>query len=360
MLETREPLLIRENLDAEAERHGAVVMAGEMPKSTLWVPLITGGRATGVISLENFDREHAFGEADQRLLETLAGSLSVALENARLVHETRQRNAELALINSVQEALAGELEMQAIYDVVGDKIQEIFDAQVVDIGMLTSPRMIRYPYTIERGVRFPTSRSRSTLSPATRQLLETKDPVLVNDVDTWNREHDEPMPVTQVNRRVRWSSAPADLGGRGPAAHLAPEPRPGERVHRERRPPADDPRRQPERGAGERAAGARDAAAERRAGADQQRAGGARGRARDAGDLRRRRRQDPGDLRRPGRRHRHLRLRRWIDPLPVRDRAWRPLPRRACAYRAPPSRGRSSRRRPPSLSTIAGSRNRNR
>ena len=25
--------------------------------------------------------------------------------------------------------------MQAIYDVVGDKIQEIFDAQVVDIGM---------------------------------------------------------------------------------------------------------------------------------------------------------------------------------------------------------------------------------
>ena len=67
---------------------------------------------------------------------TLAGSLSVALENARLVHETRQRNAELALINSVQEALAGELEMQAIYDVVGDKIQEIFDAQVVDIAIV--------------------------------------------------------------------------------------------------------------------------------------------------------------------------------------------------------------------------------
>ena len=52
------------------------------------------------------------------------------------MHETRQRNAELALINSVQEAIAGELELQAIYDVVGDKIQEIFDAQVVDIAHL--------------------------------------------------------------------------------------------------------------------------------------------------------------------------------------------------------------------------------
>ena len=53
----------------------------------------------------------------------------------RAIEETRQRNAELALINSVQAALAGELELQAIYDVVGDKLQEVFDAQVVDIGI---------------------------------------------------------------------------------------------------------------------------------------------------------------------------------------------------------------------------------
>src|SRR5207248_7352018 len=97
---------------------------------------VTGGRATGAISLQNVDREHAFDESDQQLLETLAGSLSVALENARLVAETRQRNAELALINSVQEAIAGELDQQAIYDAVGDRIREIFDAQGVSIRIL--------------------------------------------------------------------------------------------------------------------------------------------------------------------------------------------------------------------------------
>ena len=106
------------------------------------------------ISLQNLDRFHAFSDADLRLLTTIAGSLSVALENARLVHETRQRNAELALINSVQEALAGELELQAIYDIVGDKIQEVFDAQVVDIGLYDDASGLMYfPYTIERGVR---------------------------------------------------------------------------------------------------------------------------------------------------------------------------------------------------------------
>src|SRR5207248_11020328 len=114
-METGEPLLIAENMDAEAERYGSPTLGGtEDTKSALFVPLVTGGRATGVISLENIDREHAFGESDQQLLETLAGSLSVALENARLVHETRQRNAELGLVTSVEDALACQLDAHAL------------------------------------------------------------------------------------------------------------------------------------------------------------------------------------------------------------------------------------------------------
>src|SRR5262249_57029988 len=110
--------------------------------------------ATGVSSLQNVAREHAFSESDQQLLETLAGSLSVALENARLVHETRQRNAELALINGVQEAIAGELEPQAIYDAVGDRIREVFDAQAVQIATLDEASgLMHYPYIIERDER---------------------------------------------------------------------------------------------------------------------------------------------------------------------------------------------------------------
>ena len=139
------------------ERYGNPdVLSGEPVKSALFVPLVVGGRATGVISLQNIDRDHAFSVSDQQLLETLAASLSVALENARLVHETRQRNAELALINSVQEALAGEFELQAIYDLVGDKLHNVFDAQVARASPSTTrpPACSTFPYTIERGVRF--------------------------------------------------------------------------------------------------------------------------------------------------------------------------------------------------------------
>ena len=65
--------------------------------------------------------------------------MGVALENARLFDETKrlltetnERAAELAIINSVQQGLAAKLDMQSMYELVGEKIVEIFDAQTVE------------------------------------------------------------------------------------------------------------------------------------------------------------------------------------------------------------------------------------
>ena len=329
-METREPLRIDEDNTAATERYGnPLVVVGEQPKSALFVPLVTGGTATGVVSLQNLDREHAFTDSDQQLLETLARSLSVALENARLVHETRQRNAELALINSVQAAIAGELDPQAIYDLVGDKIQEIFDAQVVDIGIYDEASgLLHFPYAIERGVALPGRADRADRVQATRDRDREAAP------DRRGRgRHGREVRQPAARRRDAEGGAlrAARCGRQGDGRHLAPEPRPGARVHRFRPAAPGDPGQEPQRRARERAARARDAAAQRRARADQQRPGGDRRRARPAGDLRPRRRQDPGDLRRPGRRHRHVRFRGRAHALPVRDRARRPLPGRALA-----------------------------
>src|SRR5256886_3918791 len=145
VIESREPLLINEDLTRrllEEFDQPARTWGTREAKSAMLAPLLAGGEAKGVISIQNLDRELAFSESDVRLLTTVAASLSVALENARLFNETTrlltetdERAAELAIINSVQQGLAERLDMQAMYELVGDKIQEIFDAQVVDIAV---------------------------------------------------------------------------------------------------------------------------------------------------------------------------------------------------------------------------------
>ena len=143
---------------AEADRkYGSYTIPGTKDeKSALYVPLVVGDQARGLISLIDMEREHAFSDSDVRLLQTLANSMSVALENARLFDETQrlfkeseQRAAELAIINSVQQALAAELNMQGIYDAVGDKIREIFHN--ADMGIrIYDPQtdLIHYPVRV--------------------------------------------------------------------------------------------------------------------------------------------------------------------------------------------------------------------
>ena len=271
VLENREPLLITENVDGEAERYGAVISAGEAPKSVLFVPLVVGGKAMGAMSLQNVDREHAFTESDEQLLETLAGSLSVALENARLVHETRQRNAELALINGVQDAIAGELEPQAIYDAVGDNIRDVFDAQVVAITTVDEATgLTHFPYIIERGERLQAEPI--TPSGFSKHVLHTREPLLIaENMETEAERYGSPTIAGEDTKSALF--VPLVTGGKATGVISLQNRGPRARVQRLRSAADGDAGGQPQRGAGERAAGARDAAAERRAGTDQRRAG---------------------------------------------------------------------------------------
>ena len=101
---TKQKILINNNAAEAFEEFGLKVVKGtEMPKSILYVPLIVGNKVTSYVSLQNLDKENAFTESDVSLLETLANSMSVALESARLfdetnrlLKETEQRKAELA------------------------------------------------------------------------------------------------------------------------------------------------------------------------------------------------------------------------------------------------------------------------
>ena len=217
VIQTRQPLRIGRLADMEGL---AIDIGGEPSESWLGVPIMAGDRVIGVMALETAQTD-AYTEADERLLSTVASSMGVALENARLFDETKrlltqtdERAAELAIITSVQEGLATNLDMQSMYELVGDKIQEIFDAQVVDIGIFdVEAALTRYPYAIERGVRYPDDPTPISDSPLTQQLLTTRAAVLVNDVEAWERAQGITWPVTQGEPARSVLMVPMTVGG---------------------------------------------------------------------------------------------------------------------------------------------------
>ncbi|TVQ67576.1 MAG: GAF domain-containing protein [Balneolaceae bacterium] len=157
------------------------------PKSLVFVPLLNGDQILGYVSLQNLDREFAFSEADVRLLGTLANSMSVALENARLFSETmrllavtEQRNAELAVINSVQDGLVREMDMQAIYELVGEKICDVLNTQTMIIRTFNHDEGLEYwQYAVEKGERIEVDPQ--PLIFASEILIDTKKHLLINE-----------------------------------------------------------------------------------------------------------------------------------------------------------------------------------
>jgi len=189
VLRTRETVVVNENMEQVVEKYGSTLLPGtQMEKSLVMVPMVAGDQARGIIRLMDMEHEHAFTDSDVRLLQTLANSMSVALENARLFNETQrllketeQGNAELAIINSVQEALASKLDIQAIYDLVGEKLSELFDTQ----GMISlasydpKTNMRHYHYLLEKGQRFEVADA--PIAPIGEYIIRTRQPLVVNE-----------------------------------------------------------------------------------------------------------------------------------------------------------------------------------
>ena len=175
-----QPLLINEDLDAGLAAIGIehLTIAGtETSRSLLRVPVLLSGRVVAAIGLDNVDREHAFSEADVRLLTTLAASMSVALESARLFEQTQQRANELATVNEVGRALSAKIELAELIRTVGDKLRETFHADIAYVALLDEPAgLVRFPYV-----------HGDTLTPLalgegiTSKILETGQPLLLNE-----------------------------------------------------------------------------------------------------------------------------------------------------------------------------------
>src|SRR5208283_305112 len=188
LVQTRQPIVA--NSRAEQAALGIKTVAGtDQSISSLNVPILGSDRVLGTIVLEDYEYENAYGEGEVRLLSTVAASMGVALENARLfdetqrlLKETEQRAAELAVINRIQEGMAAELNFQAIVNLVGDKLRDVFKTGEIGIRWYDpKTNLIHYLYEYEHGVRLSPPSASPAPGGAFLRMMQTRQPLVANN-----------------------------------------------------------------------------------------------------------------------------------------------------------------------------------
>jgi len=214
LMRSRQTLLVDEDMAAADRLYGGYTVPGTGDeKSMLMVPLLAAGEVSGVVTMSDQEREQAFSPDEVRLLETLAGALSSALENARLLRETQQRNAELAVINSIQQGIAGSLDFQDIVELVGDKLRAVLGTQDLGIIWFDEPsRQLQHLYIAEHGVRLTLPPMDIAASSSWATLQQTRQPLVLNSVAEMQAAGTRTVPGTDMAKSVL--KVPMVLGDR--------------------------------------------------------------------------------------------------------------------------------------------------
>jgi len=136
ILRTGQPLLIPCDLEKTRAKLGLDFVPPRPARSFCAVPIFLGGKPAGVMAALSTEREFQFQERDLELMQTAAGQLGVAIENARLFTEEQRRARHLAFLNTISKmAISSQDAEQMMADIVRE-IQKNFHYDHIGIGIL--------------------------------------------------------------------------------------------------------------------------------------------------------------------------------------------------------------------------------
>ncbi len=134
VIRNREPLRLVEDTENKARALGAKTV-GKLAKSWLGVPLMVGDEILGVLTIQDSNKEHAFTEADTRLISTLAFQVSIGIRNARLISSIRKQADQQRVLYEITEKIRRSVDMNTILATTTNELGKILNARGARINI---------------------------------------------------------------------------------------------------------------------------------------------------------------------------------------------------------------------------------
>lgn len=112
LIQGKTPVLIEENVDDWQQQHG-VASIGVGAQSWLGVPMLSGNQAIGVIAAQSA-QSHVYNQNHLNLLIAIASQVTIAIQNARLFQQTRERARREQVLRQITARVRGSADVDTI------------------------------------------------------------------------------------------------------------------------------------------------------------------------------------------------------------------------------------------------------
>ena len=149
-------------------------IAGDMPESSIWLPLISKNKkAIGIITIQSFEK-NAYTDYHLSIVRNLAVFTSIALENALMYEQVEQkvkeRTAEVVkkkeeieityqnvkILSEIGQQITSCLSVEKILELTYENVNLLMDAPVFWIGIYNKENnCLDFPGAIEKGEKMP-------------------------------------------------------------------------------------------------------------------------------------------------------------------------------------------------------------
>ncbi|MFZ5925253.1 MAG: PocR ligand-binding domain-containing protein [Bacillota bacterium] len=162
----------------------------EERRPALALPLIVGGKATGVLTIAGRPEGAGFAEDEAAFLTTLGTSLGLALENARLFRELQLRAAMLERLIEVGRVVSSSLDVDVVVESALGSVRDVLGAQWCALRLLdeeTGELVLKASLGMGAELQARAGRVRPE-GTVLGKVLETGEPVVVEDLTAGGSE----------------------------------------------------------------------------------------------------------------------------------------------------------------------------